>query len=134
MAIDQTQVLETDRIRCPRCGEDNYLNDRNCASCRYPLRPEAAKRLMAAPAPGRLIAAAIDATIVLGAGFVLSVLLDGLIRLLNGDNDYLFTGVGLGILFGAVVMIVAMAYYISFHVRLGTTPGKMRNCGIRVTW
>ncbi len=125
MAIDQKQALDTDRIRCPRCGEENQLNDRNCASCRYPLRPEAAKRLVAAPAPGRLMAAAIDAAIVLGTGLALSLLLDGLVRLINGDQDYLRTGVGVGALFGTVFTIVAMAYYVSFHVRVGATPGKM---------
>ena len=125
MAIDQRQVLDTDRIRCPRCGEENQLNDRNCSSCRYPLRPEAAKRLEAAPARERLMAAAIDAAVVLSMSFVLSLLLDGLIRLLNGDTDYILTGVGLGTIFGAVFLIVAMAYYVTFHVRVGGTPGKM---------
>ena len=125
MAIDQRQVLDTDRIRCPRCGEDNLLNDRNCSSCRYPLRSEAAKRLEAAPAGPRLIAAAIDAAVVLGVSFVLSLLLDGLIRLLNGDTDYILTGVGLGTIFGVVFMIVAMAYYVPFQVRMGATPGKL---------
>ena len=125
MATSQTRVLDANRIRCPRCGQENDLGDPTCTSCSFPLRPEAAKRLEAAPARARLTAAAIDATAVLLMGFVVSLLLNGLIRLLNGDNDYLLTGFGHGILFGGVFVIVASAYYISFHARRGATPGKM---------
>ena len=125
MATNQMQLLDTDRIQCPRCGQENDLGDPTCTSCSFPLRPEAAKRLEAAPVRARLIAGVIDATIVLGTVLVLSLLVNGLIRLLNGDSDYLVTGFGHGLLFGAVFVIVASAYYISFHTRCGATPGKM---------